>query len=353
MEGSVSLGRAERKRLLEGYRRSPEPAVRLRAHIILLLGTGYPWALIAAMLFCSSRTIDRWKKRFEVGGVEALLADGRGRRAVFGGGLIDVVVHWVKAHVPRDFGFVRSRWCCGTLVVLMAETYHVRVSRETVRRWLHGENLVWRRPRPVLGPKDPQRAEKLRKLRCLLANLAADEVAVFQDEVDINTNPKIGSMWMVRGEQAEVETPGTNEKRYLAGSLNWRTGELILTKGFPREGRNSVLFVRHLEELRHRFRRYRKIHVICDNAVFHDPERCRRIREYLAEWGHRIELHFLPTYSPDANPIERIWWKLHEAVTRNHRCPTMQELLDMVSDWLEDRRPFEVERHVYVPRPAA
>ena len=52
------------------------------------------------------------------------------------------------------------------------------------------------------------------------ASSAPDEIAVFQDEVDVNTNPKIGCMWMRRGEQAEVETPGNNQKRYLAGSLN-------------------------------------------------------------------------------------------------------------------------------------
>ena len=40
---------------------------------------------------------------------------------------------------------------------------------------------------------------------------------MFQDEVDVNLNPKIGCMWMPRGEQAEVVTPGNNEKRYLAG----------------------------------------------------------------------------------------------------------------------------------------
>ena len=50
----------------------------------------------------------------------------------------------------------------------------------------------------------------------MLRDLAADEAAVFEDEVDINTNPKIGSMWMRRGQQAEVLTPGTNTKRYLA-----------------------------------------------------------------------------------------------------------------------------------------
>jgi len=85
---------------------------------------------------------------------------------------------------------------------------------EAVRRWLHQKNLVYRRPRPVLGPKDPTRSYKLRKIRALLRQLPANEVAVFQDEADVNTNPKIGSMWMLRGQQAQVVTPGTNTKRY-------------------------------------------------------------------------------------------------------------------------------------------
>jgi transposase len=173
---------------------------------------------------------------------------------------------------------------------------------------------------------------------------------VFQDEVDVNTNPKIGSMWMWKGQQAEVETPGTNEKRYLAGSLNWRTGDLILTEGDKGQGRNSALFIRHLEDLRCRLRCYRTIHVICDNAIFHDS---RAVREYLAGCGDRIVIHFLPKYSPDLNPIERIWWHLHEEITRNHRCKTMDELLDQVFEWLEHRRPFEVERDAYIHSQAA
>lgn len=72
------------------------------------------------------------------------------------------------------------------------------------------------------------------------------------------------------------------------------------------------------------------------------------MREYLSEHGNRIVIHFLPKYSPDLNPIERIWWHLHEEITRNHRCRSMDELLDLVFDWLEHRRPFEVERNVYL-----
>jgi len=350
MDGTIALRRSERKTLLDHYRHHPDPAVRLRAHLLLLLDAGHPWAMIAAVLFCSTRTIGRWKRRFEQGGVPAVLDERRGRRSPFGTWLIHLVVGWVTQRSPRDFGFLRSRWCCGVVVVLLAEVSHVRVSPETVRRWLHRENLVWRRPRPVLGPTDPQRAAKLRRLRELLRNLPVDEIAVFQDEVDVNLNPKIGSLWMRRGQQAEVPTPGTNEKRYLAGSLNWRTGDVVLTEGLPREGRNSALFLRHLDDLRYHFRCYRKIHVICDNAIFHA---CRAVQAYLQRWGHRIELHFLPTYSPEANPIERVWWHLHEEITRNHRCRTLDELLDLTFQWLEHRQPFAVEDQTYRLQPAA
>ena len=111
-------------------------------------------------------------------------------------------MRWVTEWSPPDFGFVRSRWTCETVALLLREDYGVQVSRETVRRKLRAEGLVYRRPRPVVGPKDPKRAAKLRKLRHLLKHLPANETAVFQDEVDINTNPKIGLMWMWRGEQA-------------------------------------------------------------------------------------------------------------------------------------------------------
>jgi hypothetical protein len=154
-------------------------------------------------------------------------------------------------------------------VVLLDENHGAQVSRETVRRRLHDDGLVWRRPRPVLGPKDPQRAAKLWNIRALLRNLPVDEMVVFEDEVDVNTNPKIGSIWMRREQQAEVVTPGTNTKRYLAGSLNWRTGEVVLSEAGS--SRNANLFLAHLDDLRHRFRRYHRFHVICDNAIFHTP----------------------------------------------------------------------------------
>ncbi|HVT90813.1 MAG TPA: IS630 family transposase [Tepidisphaeraceae bacterium] len=226
MDGSIVLGSSERKRLLGIYRGKEEhPAqVRLRAQIILLLADGHSWSLIGDVLFCSSATIDRWKERFESGGIDALLEERRGRVATLLVGWGWLLVHWVKRLSPRDFGYCRSRWCCGTLALVLLEVHRVKVSVETVRRCLHSQNLVWRRPRPVLGKHDPRRAWKLRKIRELLRDLPEDEAAVFQDEVDLNLNPDIGCMWMEKGQQAEVITPGDNVKRYLSGSMSWRTG---------------------------------------------------------------------------------------------------------------------------------
>jgi putative transposase len=345
MTHSVTLDARQRQALLDRYRKDRDPDVRFRAHILLLLADGHTWATVATLLFCSSRTIDRWVKRFHEEGIEGLAGHKPGRPFRFAASWIATVIAWVTKKTPRDFGFLRSRWCCEAVALLMLREHQVEVSRETIRRWLHRGNLVYRRPRPVLGPTDEEREAKLDKLRAVLAGLPDDETAVFQDEVDINTNPKIGAMWMIKGHQAEVETPGNNEKRYLSGSIHWRTGQVFLTEGQPKQGRNTALFLTHLDDLRSRLRRYKKIHVICDNASCHTSN---AVAIYLWEHRDRIDLHFLPSYSPDCNPIERVWWKLHDQITRNHQCQSMEELLELTFTWLGARNPFKVEgRSVY------
>jgi putative transposase len=343
MPPSITLTAAERNTLLDHYRAAPDPQLRLRAHIILLLAGGLPWATIVAVLFCSSRTIATWKQRFAQGRVPALLGQPRGAPRRFAAYWLAVVVGWVTTQTPRAFGFVRSRWCCELVVLLLWRLHHLDVSRETVRRWLRQADIVWRRPRPVLKRRDPQYDAILAGLRDLLLDLPADETVVFEDEVDVALNPDIGCMWMRRGQQAEVVTPGDNDKCYLAGSLHWRSGKLIATAGPKRDGE---LFVDHLEELCRRLRRYKVIHVILDNAKFHE---CWAVWEFLYRHGDRVKLHFLPKYAPELNPIERVWWALHEQITRNHQCQDLRELVDLVFAWLTDRKAFKVRCSAYDP----
>src|SRR5512144_1153787 len=189
--------------LLRIYRKDPDPELRSLAHIILLLAAGQARDTIEAMLFCSSRTVDRWLKRFQDEGIAGLTGRKRGRPFRLELGWVATLVSWVTTQPPSDFGFLRSRWSWARLALLLREREGVRASRETVRRWLHRGHLVYRRPRPVLKPDEEERRAKVAGLRKLLEGLPDNETAVWQDEVEVHTNPKIGRMGMLKGKTGE------------------------------------------------------------------------------------------------------------------------------------------------------
>lgn len=332
MDGSIRLSALQRKALLKLFRFGDNVRSSRRAQVVLLLADGFSYRQIRAVAYASFEFIAECAERFGRDGVAGLTD-----KPVEPGepAWLKTVLQWLTNKTPGDFGYFRSRWSCETLAEVLAWETSTSVSAESVRRGLHRAGFVWRRPRPVLGRTDPEYTRKLGEIQDLLAGLPENETAVFQDEVDVHLNPKIGSCWMLRGEQAEVVTPGDNVKRHLAGSLVWRTGTLLVSPAGTR--RNAELFVAHLDDLRRRLRNCRVIHVICDNASFHN---CRKVQEYLAVWGHRIRLHYLPKYAPETNPIERIWWRMHETLTRNHRCQGIDQLLDNIYTWVDTQQCF-------------
>ena len=188
------------------------------------------------------------------------------------------------------------------------------------------------RPRPFLRCpwSRARQRRRLGKIDRLIAELPKDEVAVYADEVDIHLNPKIGYDWQLRGQQKRVLTPGQNAKRYVAGALDGRTRKIRwVTSTHKRSG----LFIDLLRHLSRTYRHAARIHVMVDNYSIHSSRQTT-----LAIAGlPRITLHFLPPYSPEFNPIERVWLDLHAEVTRNHRCTEMDELLTEVEDYLQYR----------------
>jgi transposase len=130
------------------------------------------------------------------------------------------------------------------------------------------------------------------------------------------------------GQQKEVPTPGKNKKRYLAGALDARTGELIWVSG---QHKDSALFLRLLVKLWQHYPKAKVIHVIADNYQIHTSE---LITWALKGAGGRIKLHRLPPYSPKYNKIERIWEDLHAQVTRNHTCKDIDSLMRRVRYYL-------------------
>ncbi len=79
---------------------------------------------------------------------------------------------------------------------------------------------VWKRAKLAAKDDDPQRVEKLARIRWIFEHLSPKQLLLFADELDIHLLPKVGYQWMEKGRQLEVLTPGTNEKNYLAGALD-------------------------------------------------------------------------------------------------------------------------------------
>ncbi len=80
MSSSVVLIASQHATLISRYRQHDDSAVRQRAHMILMLAEGHTWSLISSVLYCSTRTMSRWKRRFEHGGVDALFGRPCGRQ---------------------------------------------------------------------------------------------------------------------------------------------------------------------------------------------------------------------------------------------------------------------------------
>jgi transposase len=203
----------------------------------------------------------------------------------------------------------------------------VRIHVTTMSRALALIKARRGRPKPIVGCPWPKAAKtrRLRQLQRLTATLPRRERVFYEDEVDIHLNPKIGLDWMIQGQQKQVLTPGQNEKRYLAGALDVRTGVVIWVEG---QRKTSYLFLDLLDRLRRLYPQERCLHLILDNYRIHKSDIVHAaLQGYLSG---KVKLHFLPPYCPDNNKIERVWEDLHANVTRNHRQPTMTKLMEAV-----------------------
>ena len=243
------------------------------------------------------------------------------------------LLYKVVRSTPQEHGWRRPTWTREMLVMTMAQKTGVHIHVATMSRALALAHARRGRPRPTVRcPWLPAwKTRRIRALGRLLAGLSRREVAVFEDEVDIHLNPKIGWDWMVRGQQKEVVTPGQNVKRYLAGALDVRTGQVLWVQG---ERKTSALFIALLDHLIAVYPEAVKIHVVLDNFRIHTS---KIVHVALARYRGRIQLHFLPPYCPQENKIERVWEDLHANVTRNHCCPNMDVLMTNVRAYLKRR----------------
>jgi putative transposase len=328
------LYRAQRRRIERRFKKSKDKIENLRCRILLLLDKKMKVRHISDALGCVRATVYRTVYRFHEMGEIGLIDQRTFSEPVkITPEITSAILNYIEKS-PREYKWQRCTWTLELLSLQLEKDFRVKLSRSHIRNILISKG--YRRGRPRHALRIPIRGRKLvlRAISKIISKASFSDEVFYSDEVDIDLNPRIGSMYMKKGYQPLILTPGTNQKRYIAGAVNSRTGKIIYTTA---KNKNSGLFISLLQRLSALYRHSQRIHLVLDNYIIHKSQVTKR---FLKKYCKRIILHFLPPYSPESNNIERLWKQLHDHVTRNHQFKTIEELLDATKKFLKNAQPF-------------
>jgi len=189
-------------------------------------------------------------------------------------------------------------------------TFKVSYSVPGMHKWLSRHGFSYKKPTIVPGKANfSTQKEWIDKYEQLKQNLPGNETICFMDGVHPTHNSEAHYGWIKRGERKKLPTNTGRQRLNISGAL-----DLIKTKFVFRKDQrlNALSTVEFLKQIEDAYPYIEKVHLFCDNAGYYKGD---AVKEYLKH--SKIELHFLPPYSPNLNPIERVWKFLKDRVIYN------------------------------------
>lgn len=144
-------------------------------------------------------------------------------------------------------------------------------------------------------------------------------------------------MWAEKGKQPRInQKQRKRERKTLFGCIEPETGIVVTSKA---DRGNTISFFSFLLLVVKTYHE-RKVVMVLDNVPYHHA---KRLKPILQRYKHRIELVYLPPYSPDLNPIERVWWYMRKKITHNRY---VQNLQDRITNFDLFISHFKVENEI-------
>jgi transposase len=167
----------------------------------------------------------------------------------------------------------------------------------------------------------------------LLNSLGDDEAVLFADAVHPTHAARPVGCWAAKQDNLAIEQTSGRQRINIHGAIDLETGQ---TRMIEAETIDAVSTIRLLESIEALYPLLACIHVFLDNARYHHA---KLVQEWLSRPDCRIKLHFIPTYCPHLNPIERLWGVMHRNVTHNKCYETCAEFAATTLDFLRDKVP--------------
>lgn len=151
---------------------------------------------------------------------------------------------------------------------------------------------------------------------------------LFEDESMIRDYQAIQKSWFLKGQQKMIPTYGKHQGVKLLGVLNYATGKVFCMED---KKYDAKVFKKFLKKVLKEYPTG-KIVMVLDNARIHHA---KLIQPFLKTNCDRLELMFLPPYSPNLNLIEGLWGWLKNDVINNVFFNSVQEIRTQVQQFIE------------------
>jgi transposase len=291
---------------------------------------------ISEILDVSRASVFDWIARYREGGLPAISTKiASGRPTILDDSEMIRLFTMINGKDPRAQGFGMALWSRALIRDLIKRSFGKNVSLVTVSRILKKLGMSPQRPLYRSWKQDPARVERWKReeFPAIRARAAAEGATIlFADEASVRTDYHAGTTWAPIGETPVVTGPAVRHSIKMVSAIG-RRGECSFS---VHEGSmNAELFIEFLTKLLHDFAT--RIFLVVDGSSVH---RAKKVTEYVKSTDGRLELFFLPPYSPELNPDEWVNKNVkHDKIARAVPL-TRDELKAVAIDALERLKKF-------------
>ncbi|PHM73571.1 IS630 family transposase [Xenorhabdus kozodoii] len=298
----ITLTDAQKEALELMHDTTRDGRVRDRIKAVLLASEGWTAQMVAQALRIHESTVSRHLKDYV--SEEKFAPENGGSESRLSAEQTTELVEYLTANLMHT---------TAQIVACVWARWQVTFTVAGMTKWLHRQGFSYKKPMGTPHKSDAGKQQHfIETYNALKAECGQNAPILFIDAMHPTQSTKLSYGWMRRGREHVnvVETTGSRTRLNIMGALNLqRIGETIIREYPTINAKNVVLFFGSIRET---YPLSQKIHLILDGAGYHRAEIVQFFAEVL-----NIELYYLPPYSPNLNPIERLWKYANEQVRNN------------------------------------
>lgn len=296
-----------------------------RIKVILLLDEGKKYKDIADFLFLDEGTIANYRKRYKNGGLDELVNDFyQGKRA-----LLNIQEQKKLTEDLQSKIFPTTQ----TVIKHIEEKFKIKYSRGGVTELLHRLGFSFKKATPVPGKANKK---KQKKFINQYNGFKAHGPVYFGDATHPEFAPTIGYGWIKKGENFDVKTNSGFRKRVNVLGLIGMGEHDVIARSFPTINKDAVCELLKLVRKKHPLEQ--RIYIVLDGASYNKANKVKDLAKKL-----NIIIRYLPPYSPNLNPIERLWKFMKKKVTLNRYFKEFDDFKKNVMEFFRTIRKYKPE----------